>query len=99
MPRPGPFFRALTISLPLVAAALLTGCLTKQRDCPAEKLRETRIPLDALNKRRKKRSPKEQIWAMESLKQGLTQPSGINEDAGNRILWHAMKGGRLLPGS
>ena len=37
-------------------------------------------------------NPKEREFAMESMKQDLTRPDGISEDAFNRILWHATKG-------
>lgn len=74
------------------SALLMTACFTKTPDHGVYKLRQTKVPLDELNKPLKQMSPKEQAWAIESMKQDLTRPDGINEDRFNRILWHAMKG-------
>ena len=70
----------------------MTDCFTDKPDATPFTARPVSIPLDQLNPDRKKLPEKERELAEISMKQDFSKPDRINDDAMNRVLWHAVKG-------
>jgi YVTN family beta-propeller protein len=73
-------------------APLMTECFTARPDLTPYKAIVPKVPLDELNRPLKELKGKEREMAELSLKQDLSKPDRIDDDAFNVILWHAMKG-------
>jgi YVTN family beta-propeller protein len=73
-------------------APLMTDCFTGRRDLTPYKVRPVKVALDELNRPLNELKGKERAWAEKSLEQDLSRPDAIDDEAFNRILWHAMKG-------
>jgi hypothetical protein len=71
---------------------LMTECFTETPDFTPYKARPATIPLDQLNPARVSLRPKERSLADLSMQQDFSKPDRVDDDAMNRILWHAVKG-------
>ena len=73
-------------------APLMTDCFTDKPDLTGYKARPVGVPLDELNPEKEKLPPKEKELAELSLKQDFSKPDRVDDDAMNRIIWHAVRG-------
>lgn len=73
-------------------APVMDACFTDRPDLTPYTARPATVPLDELNRKVKDLPPKERELALLSLKQDFRRVDRADEDALNRILWHAVKG-------
>jgi YVTN family beta-propeller protein len=73
-------------------APLMTECFTDTADLTPYKALPVTIPLDQLNPPKDTLPKKERELAEISERQDLTKPDRVDDDAMNRVLWHAVKG-------
>jgi YVTN family beta-propeller protein len=73
-------------------APLMTDCFTDTPDLTSYKALPVSTPLDQLNPAKDKLPKKERELAEVSERQDWSKPDRVDDDAVNRVLWHAVKG-------
>jgi hypothetical protein len=73
-------------------APTMDECFTQSADLRPYTCRPNRVPLAEFNPPLRKLSGRQRYWAEQSLAQPLDRLDAADEEAFNRILWHAARG-------
>jgi hypothetical protein len=73
-------------------APVMRECFTERADVRPYTYRPNKVPLDQMNPKKASLKGEALEEAMRSERENLEEPDRADEDALNRILWHAMRG-------